>query len=86
MNNEHLKNVNRCGVTGEIGLQKLWGLPRFPLTESFGPFSPDFTTFPQELAISTTSGHVQLRNQLSPSSLYTQSDYSFKTGLSNLLQ
>ena len=82
MGDGFLKTVDDCGVTGDFGLRTLWDLPKFPLTESFGQYSPDFETFPQELVISTTSGHVQLRHQLNPSFLYGQSTYSYKTGSS----
>lgn len=61
----------------------LWKLPALPLTERFGPYDPALPlAFDQELVISVETGHVQMKNQLDPRVLYTDAEYSFRTGAS----
>jgi hypothetical protein len=77
-----IKSVTRCGITNHEGFERIWSLPNLPLTEMIGPYDKEFSGFDQELLISTSSGHVQLRNQISPGILYTEKKYSFRTGSS----
>lgn len=58
----------------------LWQLPKLPLTEMVGGYSPFFESYDQELLICTNSGHVQIKNQLPPNLLYAESEYSYRTG------
>jgi hypothetical protein len=77
-----IRSVTRCGITNHEGFERIWSLPNLPLTEMIGPYDKEFSGFDQELLISTRSGHVQLRNQISPEILYTEKKYSFRTGSS----
>ena len=65
------QKVTKCQIGGHGNLDEIWRLPRFPLTEMFGSFDPNFPSFDQSLMIDTESGHVQLENQLSPEFLYS---------------
>jgi len=76
-----MKEIRECGISGSKDFHSLWQLPGLPLTERFGPYSPDHElAFDQELLISLPTGHVQLRNQVDPKLLYNSSVYSFRTG------
>ena len=75
--------VTKCQIGGHGNLDEIWRLPRFPLTEMFGPFDPNFPSFDQSLLIDTESGHVQLENQLSPEFLYSAADYSYRSAQSS---
>lgn len=79
-----MQPITQCGIS-EIGdFHLLWKLPALPLTERFGLYAPDRPlAYDQELVISVPTGHVQLRYQLDPKILYTDSEYSFRTGASD---
>ncbi len=78
-----MRLIKNCGVCEKGPLTLLWDLPRFPLTEKFGPFDPSKElSFDQKLLFCEECGHVQLGNQLSPHLLYTPSEYSFRTSQS----
>lgn len=78
-----MKTIVRCGISDATDFHSLWRLPALPLTERFGPYSPEANlAFDQELVISVPTGHVQLRHQLDPSVLYTNAEYSFRTASS----
>jgi hypothetical protein len=72
--------IKDCGVSDSQDFHTLWKLPNLPLTEQMGPYSDSHKGYDQELVISVPTGHVQLRNQLSPNILYTESEYSYRTG------
>ena len=55
------QKVTKCQIGGHGNLDEIWRLPRFPLTEMFGSFDPNFPSFDQSLMIDTESGHVQLK-------------------------
>lgn len=79
-----MKTITECGISGAHEFHSLWKLSRLPLTERFGPYreNHDDLSFDQELVISLPTGHVQLRQQLAPTVLYTSSAYSFRTSAS----
>jgi 2-polyprenyl-3-methyl-5-hydroxy-6-metoxy-1,4-benzoquinol methylase len=77
-----VKSVQFCGLGLGSDFHTLWKLPKLPLTEMFGPFDPNFPAFDQELVISINSGLVQLRNQIPPMVLYSDSVYTYRTALS----
>ena len=60
----------------------LWELNKLPLTELLGSFDSSIQTFDQALTISDKTGHVQLANIIPNEFLYTESNYSFRTGSS----
>jgi hypothetical protein len=82
MNLSH-RAISACGVCESQKLSLLWDLPKFPLTEKYGPFSPsEQLHWHQKLMICDQCGHVQLGVQLSPRLLYTPGAYSFRTSQS----
>ena len=75
--------ISVCGISEASEFESLWALPRLPLTERFGTYRSDHgLAHDQELVISVPAGHVQLRRQLDPTVLYTDAEYSFRTGAS----
>jgi hypothetical protein len=79
-----MDSIRQCGISGATDFQSLWKLPALPLTERFGPYTPGRSlAHDQELVISLPTGHVQLRHQLDPHILYTDTAYSFRTGESH---
>ena len=76
-----MKEITECGISEAKDFHSLWKLSKLPLTERFGRYDPNHRlAFDQELLISLPTGHVQLRNQLDPKTLYGSSGYSFRTG------
>lgn len=71
--------IDICNIGGGDNFETLWSLPSFPVTEMFGDFELDFPSIDQELTINYKSGHVQLRNQVDPSFLYTSENYSYRS-------
>src|SRR5438874_3628886 len=79
-----MSSIQHCGISATTDFHSLWKLPALPLTERFGPYAPEAPlAYDQELVISVPTGHVQLRHQLDPKILYTDSEYSFRTGASS---
>ena len=79
-----MESIRQCSISDAEDFHSLWKLPALPLTERFGPYAPDRPlAYDQELVISVPTGHVQLRHQLNPKILYTDSEYSFRTGASD---
>lgn len=74
------REITECGISGDKEFETLWTLPNFPLTEAFGPFDPEYPSCNQELVISKSTGHVQLRFQVDPSFLYQTQSYAFRSG------
>ncbi len=75
--------ITKCGIGDATDFETLWRLPAFPVTERFGAYCPDHgLNFDQELVMSLPTGHVQLRYQLDPAVLYTDTEYAFRTGAS----
>lgn len=78
-----MHTITHCGISDTKEFHSLWKLPALPLTERHGCYSPNAQlSYDQELVISMPTGHVQLRHQLDPKILYTDVDYSFRTGAS----
>src|SRR2546423_1553585 len=78
-----MESIKQCGISDVEDFHSLWKLPALPLTERFGSYVRDRPlSYDQELVISVPTGHVQLRHQLDPKILYTDSEYSFRTGAS----
>ena len=76
--------ISTCGLSDARDFHTLWKLPKLPLTERFGPYSPNHgLDYDQELVISVPTGHVQLKYQVDPGILYTAGEYSFRTGASD---
>jgi len=75
-----MKQIKDCGISEAKEFHTLWKLPNFPLTELVGKFDPNVENYDQELVISVPTGHVQLKNQLDISTLYTVNEYSYRTG------
>lgn len=81
---ESFASLCLCGVCGKASFEKLWDLPRLPLTEKYGQYDPKKElSLDQELVICTECGHVQLKKQISAELLYTPKEYSFRTSQSN---
>ena len=79
-----MQSITHCGISDTEDFHSLWKLPALPLTERFGPYRQgQALAYDQELVISVPTGHVQLRHQLDPKILYTDSEYSFRTGASD---
>jgi len=75
-----VREITECGISGAREFHALWKLPGLPLTERFGTYDPHHRLkFDQELLISLPTGHVQLRNQIDPETLYDGAGYSFRT-------
>jgi len=74
-----VQESTECGVSHSNGFTSLWQLPQLPLTEAFGNFDKNFPAYDQELLISQQTGHVQLKYQLNTKTLYTPSEYQFRT-------
>lgn len=78
-----MKRISNCGICNSKLFESLWELPNLPLTERFGKFnSKAKLSYDQELLMCMQCGHVQLGYQLSPSTLYTDMNYAFRTGAS----
>ena len=78
--NNIIVNINeKCLVNGTKDLVSLIKLPNYPLTEQFGKFDKKFPNFNQELLISKSSGHVQLKYTLDQNYLYSSKNYVYKT-------
>lgn len=75
-----MKQINECGISGSREFHTLWKLPGLPLTELVGEYDSNIVNYDQELVISVPTGHVQLKNQLDTSVLYTANEYSYRTG------
>src|SRR3990167_10904485 len=76
-------SVTHCGVCDAFSLDLLWDLPKHPLTEKYGLFSPEKALFAdQRLLICKSCGHVQLGMQIAPEFLYSPGEYSFRTSQS----
>ena len=74
-----VQESSECGVSHSNGFTSLWQLPQLPITEAFGNFDESFPAYDQELLISQQTGHVQLKYQLNAKTLYTPSEYQFRT-------
>lgn len=77
-----MKQIRSCGISDTNEFHTLWRLPKFPLTELIGKYSPDFHGYDQELVISLPTGHVQLKYQFDPDILYNEAEYSYRTAIS----
>lgn len=76
-------NINKkCIINETKDLVSLIKLPNYPLTEQFGKFDKNFPSFDQELVISKSSGHVQLKYILDQSFLYSPKNYKYRTKIS----
>jgi hypothetical protein len=76
-------HLAQCGVCNHSALDLLWNLPKLPLTEKYGIYSPEKPLhWDQQLLICDHCGHVQLGMQISPALLYTAAEYSFRTSQS----
>jgi Methyltransferase domain len=76
-----MKEIHSCGISnGKQNFQKLLALPKFPLTEAFGKYDTNFVNYNQELVMSMDSGHVQLKYQIDPITLYDERNYAFRAG------
>lgn len=77
------KEITSCGITPDsANFQSVAQFPALPLTEAFGKFDKNFPNFDQELLMSMTSGHVQLKYQIDPAILYNTNNYAFRSDLS----
>ena len=74
------REIATCALGGGSDFITLMQLPQLPLTEMYGPYDPAFPAYDQELVMSTESGHVQLRYQLDPTTLYSEKTYAFRSG------
>lgn len=70
---------SRCNINGTKDLVSLIKLPKYPITEQFGKFDKKFPNFDQELVISKSSGHVQLKYILDQSYLYSPQNYRYRS-------
>jgi len=78
-----MQPIHQCGVCESTSLEEIWALPLLPLTERFGPYTPEKRlAYNQSLRMCQTCGHFQLGAQLDPSILYTPQAYSFRTSAS----
>jgi len=78
----HYKVIDQCSICEGSHLEPVWHLPSLPLTEQFGTWAPDFSTYNQVLVFCQDCGHVQLKVRIDPSALYSPSEYAFRTGKS----
>ena len=62
----------------------IFDLKKLPLTERFGKFNVNHETYDQELHICLDTGHVFLKNILSPETLYSKKEYKYNTSNSPL--
>jgi cyclopropane-fatty-acyl-phospholipid synthase len=74
---------NKCVINGKRDLVTIIKLPNYPLTEQFGKYNKKFPNFDQELMISKSSGHVQLKYILDQKYLYSPINYKYKTKVSH---
>ena len=70
---------SRCNINGTKDLVSLIKLPSYPITEQFGKFDKNFPNFDQELVISRSSGHVQLKYILDQNYLYSPQNYNYRS-------
>jgi hypothetical protein len=77
-------DISSCAVCCHPALDVIWDLPKLPLTEKLGIFDAKKELCKdQKLLICEHCGHVQLGKQISPQTLYSPSEYSFRTSQSN---
>ncbi len=81
--NISIKINKKCLINNTKDLVSLIKLPNYPLTEQFGKFNKKFPNFNQELLISKSSGHVQLKYILDQNFLYSPKNYIYKTSPSH---
>ena len=60
----------------------IFDLKKLPLTERFGKFNSNFETYDQELHICLETGHVFLKNIVSPETLYSKNEYKYRSSSS----
>ncbi len=76
--------VKTCAICNDSRLNLLWDLPGLPFTEKYGSYDPArCPAEDQQLLQCACCGHVQLGKQMDPESLYTSSEYSFRTTTSS---
>ena len=73
---------NKCIINGKKDLISIIKLRNYPLTEQFGKYNKKFPNFNQELMISKSSGHVQLKYILDQKYLYSKTNYKYRTKVS----
>jgi cyclopropane-fatty-acyl-phospholipid synthase len=73
----------RCIINNTKDLVSLIKLPNYPLTEQFGKFNNNFPNLDQELVISKSSGHVQLKYIPDQSFIYSPKNYKYRTKISH---
>ena len=69
----------KCLINNTKDLISLWKLPNYPVTEQFGKYERNFPKFNQELMISKSSGHVQLKKIVDQDFLYSPKNYKYRT-------
>ena len=69
----------KCLINNTKDLISLWKLPNYPVTEQFGKYVRNFPKFNQELMISKSSGHVQLKKIVDQDFLYSPKNYKYRT-------
>lgn len=72
-----VKEQTHCGVCGANGIDYLWELPSYPITEAVGDFDPSYPAPDQSLNRCVSCGHVQLGWVLDPTFLYSDHNYAF---------
>jgi 2-polyprenyl-3-methyl-5-hydroxy-6-metoxy-1,4-benzoquinol methylase len=72
----------RCNINDTKDFVSIIKLPNYPLTEQFGKYEKNFPSYNQELVISKSSGHVQLKYILDQKYLYSSKNYHYKTKIS----
>jgi hypothetical protein len=73
----------KCIINESQDLVSIIKLPKYPLTEQFGRFNNKFPKFKQELMISKSSGHVQLKYIIDQKYLYSPKNYKYRTKISH---
>lgn len=69
----------RCNINETKDFVSIIKLPNYPLTEQFGKYEKNFPSYNQELVISKSSGHVQLKYILDQKYLYSSKNYYYRT-------
>lgn len=73
----------KCLINLTTDLVSVLKLKNYPLTEFFGKFEKKFPSIDQEILISKSSGHFQIKYFVDPKFLYNKKNYKFRTSASS---
>lgn len=79
-----VKSLSKCAVCESSQIEEAIHLPELPLSGTYAPKDrpKDFQGYDLTLMLCESCKHLQLADQLDPSTMYTAEDYHFRGGMS----